>query len=365
MKRISLSGLGILRKKFNVVRGFISIVWEEFSVTSFIGSVLLFSVFLCLCGIFFNVSATIPLQTNLQGRLTNKAGSTLTGNYDFAFRIYDDATTGNMLWNESQTGIAVSNGIYNVILGSASAIGTGVFDGNNRWLQIEVNTEPMLPRLKLISVPYAYVAERAYGVIGTTITTSNIVNGAVTNAKINDVAPAKISTGTLNSNVIASSISANSVGTAQIADGTIAESDIGNGQVTTIKLKPTVSTTAANSDITLTGTPQTVSGTTVNYTPTTNQKLMAYGVFDFDVISASGVVVIGELYVNGATQSGQALFIHATPDRQRATVSQVWAVDLDSGTPYTIELRAYVNVQIGISKCMSYHTKLLQWFVSR
>jgi hypothetical protein len=130
-----------------------------------------------ICGL---LNAAIPQQVDYQGRLVSSNGTPLSGNYNFVFEIYDAVTVGSQLWTETQGAVPVTNGVFSVNLGSNTVIPTAVFDSPARWLQVSVNGETMLPRVKLVSVPYAYTAEHAYAVLGTTVTGTNIVDGAVT-----------------------------------------------------------------------------------------------------------------------------------------------------------------------------------------
>jgi len=68
-------------------------------------------------------------------------------------------------WTETQTAIQISNGIFQVQLGSVTPLNLP-FD-ESYWISIEINTDgEMSPRTRLASVPYARNAE--YGLtVGT------------------------------------------------------------------------------------------------------------------------------------------------------------------------------------------------------
>jgi hypothetical protein len=103
----------------------------------------------------------IPHQLNYQGMLTQSDGVTpvADGAYSIRFSIWDDATLGSELWNETQS-VQVSKGLFNVNLGSVTPLGLA-FD-KYYWLEIKVGADPKLsPRTKLTSVGYAYMAEQA------------------------------------------------------------------------------------------------------------------------------------------------------------------------------------------------------------
>ena len=127
-------------------------------------------------GFCIKVEATIPGQISHQGRLTDNLGNPITGTANFIFNIYDHPTLStNLLWSETQNNTNVQNGVFSVQLGSYTPIPASLFENaTERWLEIKVNNDTMSPRLKLISVPYSFIAERAYGVIGATITAGNL-----------------------------------------------------------------------------------------------------------------------------------------------------------------------------------------------
>ncbi len=103
-------------------------------------------------------SATIPHLMNFQGKATDKSGAPLNGVYNLTFRIYNIETIGTPKWIETQPSITISNGIFQVRLGSVTPLNLP-FD-EAYWISLEINTDgEMSPRTRLASVPYAYKAE--------------------------------------------------------------------------------------------------------------------------------------------------------------------------------------------------------------
>jgi len=118
--------------------------------------VLLISV---LCCPLNNTFAEIPHLINYQGRLTDTVGIPLNGSYNLTFRIYDAETAGNLLWEETQTGIVINKGIFAVLLGSVTNLNLS-FD-KPYFLEIKVGNEVMSPRQRIASGAYALRSEKA------------------------------------------------------------------------------------------------------------------------------------------------------------------------------------------------------------
>ncbi|MDE1977133.1 MAG: hypothetical protein KGI84_07740 [Elusimicrobia bacterium] len=105
--------------------------------------------------------AAFPSAINFQGRLTDASGNPITGTESIQFSIWNAATGGSQLWNETQS-VTVSSGIYNVALGSVVALSTAVFSSGQTWLQIQVGADAaMTPRLQFQATPYAFTAQSA------------------------------------------------------------------------------------------------------------------------------------------------------------------------------------------------------------
>jgi len=100
--------------------------------------------------------AEVPRIINYQGKVTEIDGVAVIGPRDMTFRIYDDPSAGSLLWNESHTAVSIINGLFDVQLGSISAINLDFSE--EYWLEIEVDGEILEPRQKLSSVPYAFRA---------------------------------------------------------------------------------------------------------------------------------------------------------------------------------------------------------------
>lgn len=101
-------------------------------------------------------AAAPPEQVNFQGKLEDAFQAPVDDALDITFTLYDASTGGTALWSETHFGVTVRDGLFNVSLGAHSGGLAALFDGSDRWLEIQVaGDEPMTPRQYLTSVPYA------------------------------------------------------------------------------------------------------------------------------------------------------------------------------------------------------------------
>jgi len=107
-------------------------------------------------------AAEVPGLLNYQGTLTDQYGLALDDTLSLTFSIYSVPAGELPLWTETQAPVAVSQGIFNVLLGSVNTLTDSVFDEPTRWLGITVLGEPeMQPRQQIVTVGYAFRAAEA------------------------------------------------------------------------------------------------------------------------------------------------------------------------------------------------------------
>jgi len=121
-----------------------------------------------------------------QGRLADKNGAPLTQTVNMIFRLYAATSGGSPLWEEQWTGansVQVSDGLFNVMLGSVNPIPLNVIASNtNLFLGITVGTDSeMSPRVQLGSVPFA---TQALTVPDGSITTAKLADQSITLSKL-------------------------------------------------------------------------------------------------------------------------------------------------------------------------------------
>ena len=123
----------------------------------------LFLLIVVVC-VFSTALADVPMTLNYQGVLTDSGGAVVPdGSYELTFRIYDVASGGTPLWEETISNVQVNGGIFSVVLGQSVQLNLD-FDVPY-WLGISVNggTE-LTPRMSLTASPYSLNARQVKGV---------------------------------------------------------------------------------------------------------------------------------------------------------------------------------------------------------
>ena len=119
----------------------------------------------------------VPVKLNQQGRLLDNTGSAITGIHLLHVRIFDDQSSGNMIWDESQQ-VLFNDGYYAVILGSdiaSNPLEDTVLTQGPLFVEVEVNNSgPMGVRQELVSAPYARLAGQAQNLSGGSVDASSI-----------------------------------------------------------------------------------------------------------------------------------------------------------------------------------------------
>ena len=127
------------------------------------------------------MAIAVPNSINIQGKLTDSFDKVKTGNFDFSFRIYDNFTSGNKLYEKNITITSDARGLYEVILNNVNVI-----FNKQLYLGVEVDNDgEMTPRGNLTSVPYTFRAntsedldkDKSYTVSGLNVTQGLIVAG--------------------------------------------------------------------------------------------------------------------------------------------------------------------------------------------
>jgi len=100
-------------------------------------------------------------QMTYQGRLTDENGDPLDGNVRIRFVLYHQLTGGTGVYTETET-VAVSDGLFNTVVGPSSAVAGLTPEDLAEPLYLElqvangVYTETLTPRQRLYGAPYAF-----------------------------------------------------------------------------------------------------------------------------------------------------------------------------------------------------------------
>ncbi len=116
-----------------------------------------------------------PPDVTYQGQLLDPSGNPRTGPVNLHVRVYGQPVPASgevALFAEDHDAVPLDGGVFSIRLGAGTPV-SGVFDatlfsGMNRYLQLHVNGERLLPRQPISSVPYAFQAQNARTLDGKT-----------------------------------------------------------------------------------------------------------------------------------------------------------------------------------------------------
>ncbi len=252
-----------------------------------------------------------PERMTYQGYLTDANGFPLATNapknYDIIFSIYNDANAGILLWNEQQT-VTVDRGNFSVLLGEGTSSSQSLHGdlstlftnstASDRWVAITVKgigsggaDASIVPRLRLLSTPYAFLAKRAREVDGTALTT-----GTIPDARLS----ANVALRNTNNSFAASQfINANLTVDGVLQSATL--TNTGNAYITALRTTNLTVTGSAN-----------VSGALSTGSATVTNALSAGSATVSGALSSASATVSGTLSSASATVSGALSSASAT-----------------------------------------------------
>lgn len=106
--------------------------------------------------------ASVTPYSAVEGVLLSSAGGAAAdGNYAASFALLD-GPSGKAVWSESTTALAVKSGQFQYVLGSKTPLSAAMFSGD-RWLQLQIGSDPPLQPMPLRSVALALRASVAEG----------------------------------------------------------------------------------------------------------------------------------------------------------------------------------------------------------
>ena len=104
----------------------------------------------------------MPSKMSYQGVLTDNNEVPQNGTFTMTFGLYTTPTGGSPIWSETQNAVQVTNGIFNVLLGSNTPINLA-FDATY-YLGVSVQGTDLSPRIELASSGYSFNTARIQGI---------------------------------------------------------------------------------------------------------------------------------------------------------------------------------------------------------
>lgn len=121
----------------------------------------------------FTGRAEVPPTVNYQGRLLDDSGVPVNGQVNIVVEIYTNLTIGAAVYTQNLGLVTVENGTYSFNFGSDLPGMQQAFGASEAWLEVNVDGSPLLPRQRIVAVPYAIEAASVSG--GSPVPTGGIV----------------------------------------------------------------------------------------------------------------------------------------------------------------------------------------------
>ncbi len=172
-----------LKTKINIAYKKIEVIILSFVL------ILAYAIFALTAGGVPTSEAATPMVINFQGKLTKVSDGTnvSNGTYAFRFKLYTASSGGSPVWTETYDQapvdpcqkVQVTNGVFNVKLGSCASLASVDFSGGSMYLTVDYAPTgtsydgEMSPRKQLLSSAYAFLANGVDGTGGVRNTISS------------------------------------------------------------------------------------------------------------------------------------------------------------------------------------------------
>ena len=123
------------------------------------------------------VLGAVPSTLTYQGRLLDNLGHPISGSVSVSVGIYTNDQGGTAAYVENVGQVVVQNSIYSFQFGTNSVLFRDVFARPLCWLEVVIDGDPLSPRQKLLSVPYAVRSSEVDSIGSNTTFVAGIVQG--------------------------------------------------------------------------------------------------------------------------------------------------------------------------------------------
>jgi hypothetical protein len=128
-----------------------------------------------------NIYAGVPAQISYQGMLYDSSGDPVSGNHNLTFSLYNDPVGGTAIWQETQSGMQIADGLFSTRLGALTPLDVGLFADSLCWLGVSVNGAAELsPRAQLVTVPFAFKVASVDGALAGSIKGDLVISDKLT-----------------------------------------------------------------------------------------------------------------------------------------------------------------------------------------
>ncbi|MCU0611878.1 MAG: hypothetical protein MUE60_08835, partial [Candidatus Eisenbacteria bacterium] len=151
------------------------------------------AVLVLMLGIPGAAVAEIPQVISYQGKVTDAGGAPVAdGTYTMWFRIYDAVSGGNLVWDSGAQSVALTGGIFSVLLGESPMPALTLDFSQDYWLGVVFSGTSQTPRQRLASVGYAYMAS---GLVPGTLVSGPVISGTISALKVQNTATSGVTYG--------------------------------------------------------------------------------------------------------------------------------------------------------------------------
>ena len=175
----------------------------------------------------------LPSKINFQGKLLDSVTSEpRNGTFAMTFRLYAAPTGGAAQYTETQSGVAVANGVFSVQIGTVTGLFPELFQGASAYLSVQVAPDgEMSPRQQLNMSAYAFTAMQLVADGASSVRVDNVYSTFTSAGHLLLAGGVQGSSGSFTNGVTASSGTFTATGATQYSLETASGALIGGGSL--------------------------------------------------------------------------------------------------------------------------------------